>query len=557
MTSWLLVLLIILFVFLLINLYKKLFLSKKKLVEIKARWGKPVDAQRNFKSISSYLDSCTDENYISPETASDLNLEEVFSFIDRTSSKPGQQYLYKKLHRLEADETYFTQLEERIAKLTQDQQLREQIKLKLSELGHSDAYYLPQLFSKKHKSIFNPLAEFYIRTSTIIVIALLTLLITVPNQIYFLLLLVMLITNLIIHFLNKRQILNYTHSLPQLLTLIKVSQWLAQQNLLKQNETIKKSLINVSKLKRSLSLINIQSKANNDPSDIAYLFSEWLNMILLIEPLVFISSIKKVNAYLNDIEIIYESVAEVDMAISIQSVRDGLPYYCKPNFTAANGKIIIKDLFHPLVNNCVANSISSENSQGVLITGSNMSGKTTFIRAVAVNTLLSQTIHTSCTSAYQAPILKVFTSIDMNDDMAEHKSYFQAEALSVLNILDHCSSAEPVKSLVIIDEIFRGTNTIERIAAAKAVLTYLIDNKNFVFVSTHDLELATLLGNDYAVYSFEELIGNDRLVFDYKIKEGLLKNKNGIAVLQGLGYPQIVIDDAYKVSKQLREKYEL
>jgi len=127
----------------------------------------------------------------------------------------------------------------------------------------------------------------------------------------------------------------------------------------------------------------------------------------------------------------------------------------------------------------------------------------------------------------------------------------------VLDIVNKCGINEPFRSLVIIDEIFRGTNTIERIAAAKSVLSYLTANRNFVFVSTHDLELAELLGDEYAIYSFEELVDDKRLVFDYKIKEGLLKNKNGIAILQSLGYPQSVVDDAGKVSEQLREKYQL
>ncbi len=557
MTFWLPILIIAVFVFLLISRYKRQFFTKKKLTEIKDRWGKPILVQRNFKIIAAYFDVCDDQNNISPETSADLDLESIFSFIDRTSSKPGQQYLYKKLCCLETGEAELAKLEERIGQLNYDQQLREQIQLQLSELNHNDAYYLPKLFSSKHQSLFKPLTKFYIKISAIIIITLIILLIVVPNQIYFLLLLVMLIANMVIHFINKRNVLSYTSSLPQLLTLIKVSRWLEEKNILEQDETFKKSLVNVSKLKRSLNLINLQSKVNIDPSDLSYLFTEWLNMLLLIEPLVFISSIKKINQYLGNIKIIYERVAEIDMAISIQSVRDGLPYYCKPTLADTDGKITVKDLFHPLVEDCVSNSISSDHNQGVLITGSNMSGKTTFIRAIAVNALLSQTIHTSCASAYQAPPLKIFTSIDMSDNIAEHQSYFQTEALAVLNILHNCSSEEKVKSLVIIDEIFRGTNTIERIAAAKAVLSYLIENKNFVFVSTHDLELATLLGNGYAVYSFEELIGNNRLEFDYKIKEGLLKNKNGIAVLHGLGYPQTIIDDAYKVSKTLRDKYDL
>lgn len=416
---------------------------------------------------------------------------------------------------------------------------------------------MPELFSKTHQSLFKPFIKFYIGIAPLLIISLIVSLATVPNQICLLLLLVLLIVNAVVHYSNKAKMLSYTHSLPQLLLLNNVGKWLADKELIEKTGRTSQSLINVTKLKKSLGFINLQNKVNNDPTDISYLLTEWLKMFLLIEPLVFISSINKVNKYLNDIRVLYECVAEVDMAISIQSVRDGLPYYCTPEFLNGSVNVIINDLYHPLIENCVPNSININNSQGVLITGSNMSGKTTFIRAIAVNTLLSQTINTSFATTYKAPPLKIFTSINMSDDMGGHKSYFQAEAIAVRNIIQDCNASKPINSLVIIDEIFRGTNTIERIAAAKAVLSHLIENKSFVFVSTHDLELAELLGNDYKVFSFEELVGDNRLVFDYKLKEGLLKNKNGIAVLKGLGFPQNIIDEASEVSMQLRAKYDL
>jgi DNA mismatch repair ATPase MutS len=372
-----------------------------------------------------------------------------------------------------------------------------------------------------------------------------------------LLLLILMIANVVIHYSNKTQMLNYTHSLPQLLVLHRVSNWLKNHDLLRDDEPTLNSMVNLGKLKKSLNYITLQNKAAIDPTDIYYLVTEWLKMFLLIEPLVFIKSISKVNKYLDDIKVIYEAVAGVDVAISIQSVRDGAAHYCRPQLTTGNTNIVIKDLYHPLIENCVSNSISIDNTQGVLVTGSNMSGKTTFIRAIAINALLSQTINTSFATVYQAPPLKIFTSIDMTDDLGDNKSYFQAEALAVKNIVTQTIASKPVNSLVIIDEIFRGTNTIERIAAAKAVLSYFIQNQSFVFVSTHDLELAELLGSDYKVFSFEEVIGDDRLVFDYKIKEGLLKNRNGIAVLKGVGFPESIIDEANKVSSQLREKYNL
>ncbi|SDF64892.1 MutS domain V [Mucilaginibacter pineti] len=556
MTIWPLILFIIVALIAMSSFYKRSNQERKKLAEIKALWGQVLAKARNFKLISAYLRIDTDSN-ISIETAADIDLDNVFEYIDRTSSKPGEQYLYKMLHQPQYGEGHFTQLEQEITKLTANKERREAIQLKLSKLNNGDAYYLPELFAKPHQSLFHPLVELYIKTAFLFVIALITLLVVATNQIWLFLLLGVLFINTGLHFQNKNKVIVYTRSLPQLLLLYSTGKWLFKEDLFTKDSPAGQSLTNIAKLKRSLNSINLQGLTASDPTDMSYLLMEWLNMFLLIEPRNFIASIKKVNNYRSDIRTLFECVARVDVAIGIQSVRDGLPYYCKPNFTTDGGELIIQDLFHPLIDDCIPNSISSNNSQGVLITGSNMSGKTTFIRAITINTLLSQTIHTSCARVYQAPPLKIFTSIDMSDDLGGHKSYFQAEALSVLNIVKNCPVSEPVKSLVIIDEIFRGTNTIDRIAAAKAVLSYLIANKNFVFVSTHDLELAELLGNEYAVYSFEEMAGDDRLVFDYKIKKGLLKNKNGIAVLQGLGYPQDIINDAYVVSRQLKEKYDL
>jgi len=557
MIYWIIIVILLPFIFILISHLKSKSQQKKKLAEIKERWGKPIIAGRNFKPISSYLTAYGGASEISADTATDLDIDGVFEYIDRTNSKPGQQYLYKQLHSPQISADYFETLEQRIKLTTANKELRENAELKLSELGSNDAYYLPELFGKPHYSIFPAIGNFYISIAPFLIIGVAFSLFIAPNQFMFMLLLVLMVANVVIHYSNKTQMLNYTHSLPQLLVLFKVSNWLKNHNLLRDDENTSLSMANMGKLKKSLNYITLQNKAAIDPTDIYYLVTEWLKMFLLVEPLVFIKSISKVNKYLTDIKVIYEAVAEVDVAIAIQSVRDGAAHYCIPQLTTGNTNIIINDLYHPLIENCVSNSISIDNARGVLVTGSNMSGKTTFIRAIAINTLLSQTINTSFATVYHAPPLKIFTSIDMTDDLGDNKSYFQAEALAVKNIVTQAMASKPVNSLVIIDEIFRGTNTIERIAAAKAVLTYLIQNQSFVFVSTHDLELAELLGSDYKVFSFEEVIGDNRLVFDYKIKEGLLKNRNGIAVLKGVGFPESIIDDANKVSSQLREKYNL
>jgi hypothetical protein len=550
-----------LFIFLLVvaaiitaSFLKRYYAGKKKIKEIKEQWALPKDIHRNFNLIASYL-TATGGKYAA--SAGDLDLDDVFAYIDRAASKPGQQYLFKNLHAPEISETHFAAIEKQVDIFKNDADLREKTEIKLSTLNNDDAYYLPELFSKKQDSLFDPATQFYIRMAGPLVVALIFGFTMVPNPVYILLLVVCIIANLAIHYTNKTKMIRYTRSLPQLLHLYKVSGWLFDNELIAQNEEIKESLDQMAKLKKSLSYINVQNKVAADPTDISLLFAEWIKILFLLEPLGFIISIKRVNEYPEAIRTLFEAVGRLDMAISILSIRDGLPYFCKPQFVNQDEEIVIKDLVHPLVENCVPNSITIDNQHGVLITGSNMSGKTTFIRTIAINALLAQTINTSFATQYKAPPLQILTSINMSDDLGGQTSYFQAEALSIRNIIRDCETGKPLNSLVIIDEIFRGTNTIERIAAAKAVLSYFIENKHFVLVSTHDLELAGLLGSDYRVFSFEELSGDDRLTFDYKLKEGLLKNKNGIAVLKGLDYPQNIIEEASKISMQLREKYDL
>ncbi|QKJ28718.1 hypothetical protein HQ865_02735 [Mucilaginibacter mali] len=527
----------------------------KRLAAIRENWGKPADHLPNFKQVALYLQADPDQFRLSAATMADLDIEQVFTYIDRTCSKPGQQYLYNRLLSRAAIPANINNIDKQVDALPADKSVLETYQLQLAELSDPNAYYLPELF-KAQESLFSPLVTFYIRVSGITVLALFMLMIATHNQLYFIVLMLMVMANFVIHYVNKRKVAQYTHSLPQLIKLINAATWFRKQTGTPVNQQVSDTINHMGSLKRSLSFVSINS-AVRDPTDVMYALSELIKTLLLLEPLMFISSINLVNKYRPGIHLIFDYIGHIDFLISIRSVRDGLAYYSKPVFSP-DSDLDIRELYHPLVTDCVANSINTSADRGVLVTGSNMSGKTTFIRSIAINALLAQTMFTSCSKSYSAPWLNIYTSIRISDDMEEHKSYFQAEALSVLDIMQQCDAAKPNKNLVLIDEIFRGTNTIERIAAAKAVLAYLTANGNFVFVSTHDLELAELLGSDYTTYSFEELVTADaRLVFDYRMKPGLLKNKNGIAILQAMGYPQSVVDDAGLVSEQLRAKYQL
>ncbi|MDF2430520.1 MAG: hypothetical protein JWP44_151 [Mucilaginibacter sp.] len=547
----------ILIAFYIYNYYNKRSTTARNLEKIRNKWGRPVNARRNFKMIAAYLNATDNPAKITHTIAGDLDLNNIFDFIDRTNSKPGKQYLYKKLFTPETSVESLSELDKKIEAFNMPRPDLEGFELELARLNSADAYYLADLFLKEHELLMVPPMRLFIRLSGIAIIGLAISLFIIPNPVCFMVLLLLIIGNIALHYGVKNKISAYTRSLPQLLILNSVAKKLLKKKSGDQDEKVKESLNNLSGLNRTLKLVNFESKMAHDPDNLSYAIYKFIKILFLFEPLMSITSVKRINKYRGDIKVVYNYVAEIDALIAILSVRAGLPHYSKPVFFTENKQMDLTDMYHPLIHNCVPNSIQTRTDEGVLITGSNMSGKTTFIRSIAINTLLAQTIYTTCATVYKAPLLKIQTSIRTTDDLGENKSYFQAEALSILDIINQSSGDEPVKSLIIIDEIFRGTNTIERIAAAKSVLTYLTDNKNFVYVSTHDLELAELLDNDYAVYTFEESVNDTRLVFDYKMKTGVLKNRNGIAILETIGYPESVVEDAYIVSEELKRKYVL
>lgn len=551
----LLVLAIVLTVSYIVSYFGKLRTKEKKLEKIKNKWAKPVNARRNFDLIKLYKDADNSIGKLSNVTADDLDLKSVFNYIDRANSKPGKQYLYKKLHFPETSIDNLLILDKKIETLNADAPNREIIELELSKLNHTNAYQVVNLFLKSHAPLFAPVMNIYIKAVPYLILTAIISLLIIPNTVSLIILGVLFGYNIIFHFASKRKIAAYSNSLPQLLIMHKVAVWLVRNAKTGDTEEIKKSLINLAGLKRSLSIVNFESELIIDSGSPGYVVFQLFKTLFLLEPHIYTNSVKHIGRYRDDIEKVYTFVAEIDMLIAIQSVREGLPFYNKPEFIDQNAKMDITDLYHPLIDKCVPNSLYTRADKGALITGSNMSGKTTFIKAIAVNTLLAQTLFTSCARAYKAPFLKIQTSIKITDSIEEQQSFFQAQASAILNIVDHSSNTETVKSLVIIDEIFRGTNTIERIAAAKSVLSYITANDNFVFVSTHDLELAELLDEDFAIYSFVDSKSGKTLVFDYKLKEGLLKSKNGIAILASMGYPESVIEDAHIVSERMMLKY--
>ncbi len=197
-----------------------------------------------------------------------------------------------------------------------------------------------------------------------------------------------------------------------------------------------------------------------------------------------------------------------------------------------------ENIYHPLINPKTSVSNNASLRGGVtVITGSNMSGKTTFLRTVAINLVLAYIGAPVCAKAFRASFMKIFTSMRITDDIAGGISTFYAEILRIKSMADFKKQNQPMICLV--DEIFKGTNSADRIVGAKHVIKCLGSENCIALVSTHDFELCTLTdgdGQEAENYHFEEFYEGDQLKFDYKIKSGRCTTTNAREILRMAGF---------------------
>ncbi|EKR64360.1 MutS domain V protein [Leptospira weilii str. 2006001853] len=207
--------------------------------------------------------------------------------------------------------------------------------------------------------------------------------------------------------------------------------------------------------------------------------------------------------------------------------------YCFPEILSENSKegISGKGLFHPLIPSefRVSNPLDQVlEGNIVLITGSNMSGKTTYLRTIGVSSILALAGGPVPASRFSLPVLKIHTSMRNEDNLEEGISFFYAEVRRLSEIVKKIQNSD-LPHLVLLDEILKGTNTRERSLACKGILKELKKNRVIGLVTSHDLELAKV--EDVILKHFQEEILNGSMCFDYKIREGLVQTSNALRIL--------------------------
>ena len=520
--------------------------TKRKIEQIRSAWSKPKTGSFHFDSIKKYADTVKENIFhrLTDQTIEDIDFHDLFAFIDRTTSKVGQQFLFKKVIEPTSN---VEDLSEGLIKLfAKDKDLREKVQLELLKLSHGDAYYISSLL--RGKLLQKPKWFNLLILDIVIVVSLLIL--SFKFQVLIIILIMPITLNMILHYWNKSIAFQFIRSFPQLNILINVSKVLIKNGDLFYNKSVDASISDLKPFQRKTSLIKFNNGGGvqDELSLLGNYLLELIKAILLIEVFTLYKVTKELESKQFSIIALFNYVGNIDSSISIASLRAGEKKTCQPILVPATKEVVAKKMYHPLIENCVGNDLSLS-GKSILITGSNMSGKSTFLRTLIINSILAQTIYTCFADEYISPILKQFSSIRIDDNLFQGKSYYFQEVNIMASLLGQVDFSH--QNLFVLDEVFKGTNTVERIAAAKAILSYLNRKDNIVVVSTHDIELADMLDHEYDLYHFTETVESSELHFDHSIKAGQLRTRNAIKILELSNYPADIIREARLISMTL------
>ena len=286
----------------------------------------------------------------------------------------------------------------------------------------------------------------------------------------------------------------------------------------------------------------MKDKTVSDPLSIIL---DYIRMITHIDIIIYKIKIRKIRENLDAIRDLYIDIGRIDAAVAVASYIFNRKH-CKALIISDN-KIDTDQIYHPLVRKPVYNDFSTE--RGVLITGSNASGKSTFLRAIGLNVLFAKSFGYAFADRFETGADKLFTSMALSDDLLGEESYYVVEARSLKRI---CDSAYG-NCVCLIDEVLRGTNTIERIAASSRILHFLSQKDVLCFAATHDLELTHLLDKDMDCYFFTEEIRDDNVSFPFRIYCGRSDKTNAIRLLDMMGFDKDTVDSANELVSRYKQ----
>lgn len=484
-------------------------------------------------------------------TWNDLEMDRLFSKIDYTRSAAGEEALYRWLRIPVFDEKELTRREKHFRFFEDHEKDRLDYLLFMGDVGRTGKYsvydYLDYLDALKENScLITKLIDIFLIISLILGLLL--------NAYFFVPFGVMLAYHCFTYMKQKKEIEPYLTTFSyfiRILDSVKKFENMSgefKEEFAKEITRIKKGKGEFNSFKR-MSFLALDSNAGTASVELSRLILAYLNLVFHFDLIKLYSMLHVVKEKKDFLIGLLVEMGEIEACISTVYARAAFDEYTVPCFLkeTKQGEVCYeaKDLFHPLIEEPVKNSLCQR--KGMLLTGSNASGKSTFLKAVAINALLAQTIHTVCAKTYRSSYFRIYSSMALRDSLLQGESYFIVEIKSIKRIFDGIEEkGAPV--LCTIDEVLRGTNTAERIGASTEILKALAKKGALCFAATHDLELTALLEREMDNYHFEEMVEGADITFPYLLTRGGAKGRNAIKLLKAFGFDEELVEKAEKLA---------
>lgn len=528
--------------------YRKRKWKNARLYRIRADWDEMKD-DTDLSYISEVKKMYRQNKGVSPGevddiTWNDLNLDEIYHLMNDTHSTMGELYLYHILRNPE-DNLQILQERDRVSRyFANNQEVRINKEYQLSDIGK---YNRVSIY--KYKEEIQKFPKLHVLPHIIMGGLQLSTLILCLYRLNFgiLLFLILLLVNLTYYYHTKKKLelhLPVVTQLGSMLNTIKKMDDLSHYEELKPYARILNNATKLSNTYRKYYRCMGNITLGVIP-DIDAFYSSFIVTYLHLDIILFPLLNQLIRKNFDRIIQIYETVGFLDCMISIASFRHKMSalegnVLCSPIFID-NVSYEGEDIYHPLLGReSVTNNITTSHS--VLITGSNATGKSTFLRTIGINTILAQSIYTVFGTSYKAPFFHILSSMNLRDNVQNNDSYYMAEVKALKRIMDAIHEDKPI--LCCIDEVLRGTNTTERIAASSIILEKISESNTLCFVASHDLELTYILEKYYDNYHFQEEVGEAGIICDYILYKGRSYTRNAIHILKFIGFSNEIIEEA-------------
>lgn len=514
------------------------YFKNKRRKKLRALWDNPKSWERELSSVESLFQltrSGHKHGIVDDKTWADLDMNSIFRKVDTTQTSVGQQYLYRKMRLLENPNGTLEKDYQIADHLQQDSKNREELQACLELVNKGDA-------STVTKMLFGTFPIVKLSKITVIlwsVISLGTIFYSLlSGGVYIFLILLFLIANFSISRYFDSATDKITYAFYYLYNLISVSELIAKKRIMPEFSACEALINDEKSIRKVRKVLKFMSVSQNHESMLINNSMYLLNLVFLYDLIVYAFSVEQILKERRVITSCYFSIGAIDTAISTASYLTRHPNRCNPKLDQ-DTELCIEGAYHPLIEKYVENSIDTE-CQSALITGSNMAGKTTFIKTIGVNLIFARTLWFCHATHARLPVVDVFSSIKTEDGLEQGKSFYFSELERLNTFLE--LTEKGVKCLLLIDEIYRGTNTVERIAGAASVLRELATT-NIVFVTTHDIELANYLKGQFGMWFFEET-GDKTHPFNFKLQAGVCETRNALKLMENMGYPKHITERA-------------